>query len=198
MGYSAILDIIGSMIIGGFLILLLWRLDEAAVKNLYNNSQELVLQQNLATVATILENDFRRIGYCKNYSLIPQTNAISQATDTSISFLTDVVDDGNVNTLRYYTGPTSELLSTPNPRDRYLYRVVDDGAPIGVNLGVTQFRMVYFDQTGDTIPQPVTQPSLIASVEINIAVENVSGYDEEYSSAFWRQIRLAAKNLQNR
>jgi hypothetical protein len=198
MGFSTILDIAGSMIIGGFLLIILWRLDDAAVRTNYNNSQELSLQQNLTTSAIILENDFRRIGYCKNYSLVPTTNAIVSATDTSVSFLTDVNDVGGLNTLSYYAGSTSELGSTPNPRDRFLYRVVDDETPVGVNLGITQFRLVYFDQLGDTLLAPVTDPSLIASMEINIAVENVAGYDQEYSTAFWRQIRLAAKNLQNR
>jgi hypothetical protein len=43
-------------------------------------------------------------------------------------------------------------------------------------------------------------------MEINICVENVVGYggktefeeDNKYSQAFWRQIRLANKNLQQR
>ncbi len=198
MGFSTLIDIVGSMIIGGFLMLLLWRLDDAAVRNIYNNSKELTLQQNLAVTAMILENDFRRIGYCKTYTNIPTTNVITSASDSSISFLTDVYDVGDVNTLKYYVGSPSELLSTPNPRDRFLYRVVDSETPASVNLGITQFRLVYFDQLGDTLHSPVSDPSLIASMEINIAVENVDGYDEQYSSAFWRQIRLAAKNLQNR
>ncbi len=44
-------------------------------------------------------------------------------------------------------------------------------------------------------------------IEINIRVEDVYGYDisntdktdqDMYASAFWRQIRLAARNLKNR
>jgi hypothetical protein len=203
MGFSTILDILGSIVIGGFLLILLWRIDDAAVQNVYNNSEELILQENLATTARILERDFRRIGYCKNYSLIPKTNVIVSATDTSISFLTDVNDVGNVDTLKYYIGPTSELLSTPNPRDRFLYRVANNEVPVGVNLGVTQFNLVYFDVYGDTLHTPISDLSIISSMEINIAVENVAGYggpddDGKYSKAFWRQIRLAAMNLQKR
>jgi len=198
MGFSTIIDIVGSIIIGGILLILLMRINEAAVEGTYNNTQELILQQNLATSALIIENDFRRIGYCQNYNLIPTTDAIISATDSSISFRTDVNNAGIVNTLQYYTGPASELTSTPNPRDRFLYRVIDGETPVGVNLGVTQFRLVYFDQLGDSLPFPITDPSTIGSMEINLAVENVAGYDEQYSSAFWRQIRLAAKNLQNR
>ena len=203
MGFSTILDILGSMIIGGFLMLLLWQIDDAAVQNVFNNSEELILQQNLATTSEILEHDFRRIGYCKNYSLIPKTNVIVSATDTSISFLTDVNDQGNVDVLKYYIGPTSDLASTPNPRDRFLYRVVNNETPVGVNLGITQFKLVYFTVYGDTLHTPITDLSLISTMEINISVENVVGYggvddNNKYSSAFWRQIRLAAMNLSKR
>ncbi|MEJ2618221.1 MAG: hypothetical protein P8Z35_24910 [Ignavibacteriaceae bacterium] len=48
------------------------------------------------------------------------------------------------------------------------------------------------------MPFPITSPGAITSMEINIAVENTAGYDNKYSSVFWRQIRLAARNLKNR
>ncbi len=204
MGFSTLIDILGSMVIGGFLLLLLFRIDDSAVQNVYNNSEELILQQNLVVTADVLEKDFRRIGYCKNYNLLTGTNDIVWATDSSISFLTDVYDAGKVDTLHYYLGPTSELASSPNPRDRYLYRVVNNDQPFGVNLGVTQFRLIYFDRYDDTLHTPISDFSLIASVEINLAVENVVGYGEDpsgnenYSTAFWRQIKLAAMNLQKR
>lgn len=206
MGFSTIIDILGSIVVGGFLLLLLARIDDQSVKNIYNNSEELILQQNLATLSSIIENDFRRIGYCKNYNLIPKTDFIVSATDSSISFKTDVYDQGVVDILKYYIGPASELASSPNPRDRFLYRVVNNDTPVGVNLGVTQFRLVYFDVYGDTLHFPITDRSLISSMEINLGVENVVGYgdaslnggDDMYSSAFWRQIRLAAMNLQKR
>ncbi len=206
MGFTTILDILGSAIIGGFLLILLWRIDDAAVQNVYNNSEELILQRNLTTTVTILEHDFRRIGYCKNYSLSQNVGAITSATDSSISFLTDVYDKGVVDTLHYYTGPTSELTSTPNPNDRYLYRVVNNDVPVGVNLGVTEFKLVYFDVLGDTLYPPIGDLRAISSVEINVAVENVAGYGgssaeeqkSKYSNAYWRQIRVSAMNLSNR
>jgi hypothetical protein len=95
-------------------------------------------------------------------------------------------------------GPTSELTQTPNPRDRFLYRVVNNESPKGINLGVTQFKLIYFDAVGDTINFPIIVPSEVYTLEINLTVENVSGYNQKYSSAFWRQIRLTARNLRNR
>jgi hypothetical protein len=83
-------------------------------------------------------------------------------------------------------------------RDRFLYRIINSETPRGVNLGVTQFKLIYFDALGDTIYYPVTVPSEVYTIEINLTVENTAGYNEQYSSAFWRQIRLVARNLRNR
>ena len=205
MGFTTLLDILGSIIIGGILMLIAWRLSEAATEKTYNNSGELSMQQNLATVAQIIEHDFRKIGFCDNYNKIPDpSKAITYADTSSLKFLTDIDSDGNVDSIFYYLGPTSELLSTPNPRDRILYRIINNEAPMGSNLGVTRFFMVYYDALNDSIPTPITTPGIISSIEINVTVEQVAAYVDslggynELPSAFWRQIRLVARNLKNR
>ena len=199
MGFSTILDILGSMIIGGILLNITMRLNDAATEKTYNNGAELSLQENMATVAQILETDFRKIGFCADWNKFPDpSKAIVYADESSIKYLTDLDSDTNMDSIRYFLGPTSELTSTPNPRDRMLYRVTNNEAPLTSNLGVTQFRLVYFDALGDTIAPPITTAGLINSIEINLTVESVAAYDEKYSSAFWRQIRLVARNLRNR
>jgi len=199
MGFSTIIDILGSIIIGGILMTIAWRLSDAATEKTYNNSGELALQQNLATVAQIIEWDFRKIGYCADWNKLPDpTKAILYADTSAIKFLTDVDADGNLDSIYYYLGPTSELLETENPRDKILYRVENDETPAPSNLGITRFYMVYFDALGDSIHLPVVNYGLIASIEINVVVENVAAYDEKYSSAYWRQIRMVARNLKNR
>jgi hypothetical protein len=199
MGFSTIMDIMGSMIIGGILLTITLRLNDSATGKTYNNSAELSLQENMATVAQIVETDFRKIGYCADWNKFPDpSKAVVYADETSIKFLTDIDLDTNMDSINYYVGSTSELLSTPNPRDRILYRVVNTETPMPSNLGVTQFRLVYFDALGDTLSPPITSPGLITSIEINLTVESVAAYDTAYSSAFWRQIRLVARNLKNR
>ncbi|OGU77442.1 MAG: hypothetical protein A2V93_09660 [Ignavibacteria bacterium RBG_16_34_14] len=198
MGFSTIIDILGSMLIGGTLLVILWRLNDATTANTYNYSGELSLQQNLATVATIIEHDFRKIGYCANWNIMPDSGRIFLADTSKIKFLTDVQNDGVIDSMYYYLGPTSELNMTENPRDRVLYRVINNETPVKSNLGVTQFYLIYFNPLGDTIPFPITEPDEIATMEINLTVENTSAYDQQYSSAFWRQIRLVARNLKNR
>lgn len=199
MGFTTIIDILGSIIIGGILMIIAWRLSDAATEKTYNNSGELALQQNLATVAQILEWDFRKIGYCADWNKLPDpTKAILYADTSAIKFLTDVDADGNLDSIYYYLGPTSELSETENSRDKILYRVENDETPAPSNLGITRFYMVYFDALGDSIHLPVANYGLIASIEINVVVENVAAYDEKYSSAYWRQIRMVARNLKNR
>lgn len=199
MGFSTLIDIASSIIIGGVLLSIAWRLNDAATEKTYNNSNELSLQQNIAVVGRIIEHDFRKIGYCADWNKLPDpSKAIVYADTSEIKFLTDYDADGNLDSIRYYLGPTSELSSTPNPRDRMLYTVLNNEVPKSSNLGVTQFYLVFFDALGDTIPPPVTTAGLINSIEVNLTVESVAAYDEKYSSAFWRQIRLVARNIRNR
>jgi len=98
----------------------------------------------------------------------------------------------------YYVGPTSELTGTPNPNDRKLYRVLNSDSPKSANLGITEFKLTYYNALGNQISFPIAQPGEIFTMQIDIVVENTAAYDEQYSSAFWRQIRLAARNLRNR
>jgi hypothetical protein len=199
MGFSVIMDILGSTIVGGILMMNLFQINSTAVENNYTGSGELTAQQNLSTIVQVLEHDFRKIGYCADWNKIPvPTKAILSADSTSIKYLTDVDSDGNVDSMYYYLGPTSELLSTSNPRDRILYRVVNNEAPIGVNLGVTQFNLCFFDVLGNLINFPIAVTGEIYTMQIDLTVEDVDAYDEKYSTAFWRQIRLAAKNIRNR
>ncbi|MBU1095079.1 MAG: hypothetical protein KKB34_01250 [Bacteroidetes bacterium] len=199
MGFSTLIDILGSTIIGGILFMILLRMNDAAVQNTYNNGGEYIIQQNLVEVVQLLEYDFRKIGYCKVWSRIPNpSKAIILADSTSIKFLTDIDNNGYVDTLHYYLGPSGELSATPNPNDRLLYRVINSESAIGANLGVTQFRLTYFNSLGNTINFPIIVPGEIHTMQIDLKVENTSGYNREYSGAFWRQIRLAARNLMNR
>lgn len=209
MGFSAILDIVGSAIIGSILLIILFRINDNAANNTYNFSGELVLQENLVTTVEVLEYDFRKIGYCENPNKIPNpSRAILKADTSSITFLTDVNFDGNVDTLEYELGSASELNETPNPNDRMLYRIVND-VKTGVNLGVTYFKIRYFDVLERELTPPLSVPTGIASMEIDIEVQNTSAYGGEYNPvakkyeknyriAFWRQIKLASRNLNNR
>ncbi len=205
MGFSTLLDILGSTMIGGMLLLILLRLNDSAVANSFQYNGELIIQKNLVEVVKLLEFDLRKIGYCTDWTALPDPSKSILAVDTnSITYLTDLPSianpngDGIVDTLRYYLGPASELTGTPNPNDRMLYRQVNSESPLGANLGVTKFDFKFYDTFGNEIPFPITVPGEIQSMQIDLAIEDISAYDNEYRRVFWRQIRLAARNLGNR
>ncbi|TSA29340.1 MAG: hypothetical protein D4R68_02510 [Ignavibacteriales bacterium] len=206
MGFSSLLDILGSTIIGGLLLMILMRMNATAVQNNYLYSGEQIVQQNIVEVVKLLEYDFRKIGYCSVWTNIPDpAKAIIHADSNSISFLTDIVTssypygDGVVDTLKYYLSAKSVLSSTPNPNDMILYRVINHDAVAGSNLGVTQFKLTYFDANGaKIINMPANPPLGIASIQIDISVENPAAYGNDYSAdkrVMWRQIRLATRNF---
>lgn len=200
MGANTLLDIVGSVIVGGLILLILFRLNSSATSNLYNENSELTVQQAMVSQVQVIESDFRKIGYCKIWTKIPDpTKAILLADSTKIKFLTDVGNDGNVDSLYYYFGPASELTSTPNPNDRLLYRVVNTETAKSSNIGITNFKLTYYDALDKKItPLPVAQTGQIHKIQIDIQVENSESVDSVYTTAFWRQVKLAARNLQNR
>lgn len=205
MGFSTLLDILGSTMIGGMLLLILLRLNDSAVANSFQYNGELIIQKNLVEVVKLLEFDMRKIGYCSDWKALPDpAKSIISVGVNSITYLTDLPTstqpngDGIVDTLSYYLGDAADLSMTPNPNDRMLYRVVNNATPRGSNLGVTKFDFTFFDTFGDEIPFPISEPGEIQSMQIDLAVEDLFAYDNEYRQVFWRQIRLAARNLGNR
>ncbi|HAP35742.1 MAG TPA: hypothetical protein DCQ28_07285 [Bacteroidetes bacterium] len=217
MGSQTILDLISSTIVFGTLTMIALRLNGGTMENIQSFREDIVVQQNLVAVSELLEYDFRKIAYCKNYNTITSpTKAIRYADTSKIIFWTDFPVsrwgsqfDGNgvLDSLTYYVGPTSELADTPNPNDRLLYRVENNSTPRGVNLGVTTFNIQYYDAFRNKLTTPVDSCQLIQYLQITIQVEhpvkwtkyyNTATYDTVYQSAFWRQVRLVAKNLNNR
>ena len=221
MGAATILDILGSTIVGGLLLFILFNMNNNATQNTYNFSGELILQQNLVTTVEVLEYDFRKIGYCEDPTVLPfpEKDAILRADTSNIIFLTDLMEppydnphgDGILDTIQYFLSP-DDIPGTPNPNDRMLYRVVN-GVTKGVNLGITGFRIRYYKDSsiatgGTTLAeiQPGDLPKVwvagtptgITAMQIDIRVENTAAYDagnNPYRSAFWRQIRLSSRNI---
>jgi hypothetical protein len=214
MGSQVVIDIIGSFVLFGWLLLSTIKVGTANSENMQSYGGELLVQENLVEVTKLLEYDFRKIGYCKEPNKLPDpTKAIVLADSTRIRFFSDVDltgsgPDGILDSVYYYLGPTSELASTNNPRDRLLYRVVNTQPAKGANLGVTSFKLLYFDGQGNLMTPPVTGANLqkIQTIQISLVIENTvaaelvetAPINQKYSSAFWQQMRLSSRNYRNR
>ena len=200
MGYSTILDIIGAFVIGGILLLTLFRVNDTTVQNYFYYNSDFILQRDLVDIIMIVEGDLRRIGYCADPDNMALPNrTILFADSNAISFVTDLHRAGKLDTVEYRTGTPDDLSGTPNPRDIPLYRIINNAnAERSITGVVTEFRLVYFDALGDSISLPISSPGEIQTMELSIKVENASAYNQNYSNAYWRQVRLASKNLKSR
>ncbi len=199
MGFSTILDVLGATIIGGLLLLVLLRVNANATENKILNGSDRILQRDLVELALTVENDLRKMGYCADPSKLTESmSRIIYANSSQISYYTDVDRDGNLDSISYYISDTTALSHTANPRDRILYRKVNNQLPLIVSTNIVEFNLNYFDALGKVLTSPVASPSLITHMEISFKVEDSEAYDQKYSEAYWQQVRLSSKNLNKR
>lgn len=185
------LDVVGSFIIGGIIILILVNLNlfisSSSQENLYTN----IVQENLSTTTEIFEHDFYRMGSAVAGS------KIALADSNAIKFYGDENDNGSADTLYYYLGSTAQLTATPNPDDRIMYRVLNNASPLPTTT-LNDFKLSYFDSAGNQINYSAlnnqTQRDNIKSIEIYLKVESSQAVDGVYQAAEWRRT-IFPKNL---
>ncbi len=201
MGYQVLLDILGAMFIGGILMLSLFQVNTNTVLNLGYYNTDFLLQQNLLMLVRQIESDLKRIGYSQNIGIINSTrDAIITADTATITMVGDFDNSGSVDTVKYFIGPLSELSASINPRDRILYRQEGNNPAQKIFFGITVFDLTYFDPFGTEIPAPIprAETGAVASIQISVRAESGDAYDSKYADVYWRQIRLSARNLNNR
>jgi hypothetical protein len=201
MGSSTILDIVGSYVVGGLLFMMLLQLNITKTETSTSYNMNYILQANMVTLVTLLEEDFRKIGYCRNWRRLSDPSVVIRVADLHrMRYYTDFYDVGAIDSVTYWYGDSTELSSTQNPRDRYLYRQVNNLTPIKYNLGLTQFNLSY----RNAMDLPTTDPAQVIFMEINVCLESSFPYHQEYMNdttqyqVYWRQIRMATRNLNNR
>ena len=199
MGFSTIIDVLGSLIIGGLLLLILMRLNGTVTEHYYITGSDRNLQRSLAETAILIEKDFRKMGFCADPYKITETMDIVIVGDSDfISFYTDVDKDENLDIMTYFVSDTNALAATKNPRDRILYRQINSDTPFMISTNITRFLLEYYDVFGNKLTSPVASPGNITHMKISMRVEDPEAYNEQYSNAYWQQVRLTSKNLRKR
>ncbi|MGE5621371.1 MAG: hypothetical protein ACM3U0_02225 [archaeon] len=189
------IDILGSMIIGGLFLLILLRFNENTAQNSYSYNGEVIVQENLVSAIETLEYDLRKIGYCEDpYNLPKPSKAILYADSSKIKYLSDTGLSGKLDTVMYCLTSGARPGVTPNSNVSILCRSVN-GETQSMNPGVTQFRLKYFDAMGIELTPPLTAPTKIVYMQIDVKVESIAAYDNVRKSAFWRQIKLTSRNI---
>ncbi|MCP5061430.1 MAG: hypothetical protein GY936_03080 [Ignavibacteriae bacterium] len=191
MGSYTLLQIVGSTIIGGFLILMLFRFSGVLTEKKQRYETKNIIQNNLSEVSNLINTDLNKIGYCKDRVKAAEifSEAITEADSSTFAFKTDVSNseldpfgDGVVDILKYYLG--AEITSTVNSNDKIFYRKVNSDKPLEINFGITKLNFKYYNSSGTLLSTPVISAELptIAMVEYSITVEDVYGYNYSYMS----------------
>jgi hypothetical protein len=201
---ATILDLVASTIFGGMLLVIILNANDMALESQSIQTGDVMVQEILVSTVRLIEGEYRNMGF----GVPENTVSVVTADSTRLSFLTDLGKDGGVpDTISYWIGPTSELLSTQNELDRYLYRKVNASVPQKVGV-VTVFQMSYKTQSGENLPIPVPASRLseIHLVEVTVEVQNPYAISKnqaqinpgertaKFSSALWQQTRLASQN----
>lgn len=185
---SSMLDIILAFSLGGILLIIILNANDIAATQASVLNGDMLVQQMLVSITQILEGEFRNVGF----GVPLDSPAIIGARDTAITFLSDLDRNPStpLDTIRYYTGPLSELAATQNDSDRLLHRQVNS-QPVYAVGAVTQFFSRYFSQSRiDTfIPPRPGQPLWITL--------RISGRDSIAENEFdTRQIKVIQLTLE--
>lgn len=166
---SILLDLIGSSFIGGVLLLLVLKLNLFMSNASFASDNELKLQQNAKTLAEILDNDFRKIGY--RYD----STSILVAGKEQIKFIGDLQRPGQsgygiVDTVEYVVRDSTYSPGTTNQNDIILVRVLNNTDSItGASLGLVKINFSYLD----SLSQPTANLSKIKYIKTELWVEPV-------------------------
>lgn len=194
------LDLVGSAIIAAMVLAMGLGLNVNIINGNDAYRADVVVQEGLVSIVQAVEYDFRKMGY----NVEDPTSVILRADSDHVAFLTDLEDNGVIDTIEWYVSRL--ITSSPNPNDRLLVRrsaVPGAVASVaGSAPGVTKFGLRYLNQEG----QPTAIKSQIWIIETTIRVEspwkvqgglvlNENYSNWSYSAAFWRQTRLAGRNL---
>ncbi len=181
---NVILDILGASLIGGIVMLLVVNLNAYSQETKYASDADLRLQQDAKTLAEILNDDLRKIGY--KYS----GTAITEAGQQRISFKGDINNDGIMDQVTYFLGSKDDADATPNPNDRVLFRVVNNDTTGGPTLGLTDLRFSYLNSK--EIATAV--PDSVCYVKAEIWVETVLPVGGEYPFTYW-EMTINPRNI---
>ncbi|HRN25111.1 MAG: hypothetical protein IT276_04025 [Ignavibacteriaceae bacterium] len=195
MGYTTILDILGAAIIGGILLINLLRVNGGLIENESIYSHDKNLQIDLVIAATVLERDFSLLGYVKSTDQVGFNQNIFAGDSVSITFRSDIDNNGVIDTISYFISDTSALSNTPNPRDMILYRKTNSDYPFVLANNVTRFRLTYLNTFLMEVPPPIVLTTAVNYIRIEIRVEDPFAYDNKYSEAIWRRITVSTNAI---
>jgi hypothetical protein len=181
------LDIVGSVVLFGILMLTIGRVQTNLNTAMYASSFTQITQHNAVDLARQLEADVTKIGFKA------ETEKIKVADSTHLKFRADFLNNGTVSEIEYWVGDTTDAHATPNPLDFPLYRK-DQNGTIEQLWGMTYFHIQYFNIGYTELATPVPSDSLpkIYAIWLKFIIEGRepagSAIDTTYYSITWQKL----------
>jgi hypothetical protein len=185
---ATMIDIIGSTIIRGAIILVILNLNISLNNALSQKTVRAALKQKTVVPAQILTDDIRLAGYNQP---APKVFAIAKADE--IQFLADLNSDSTTDVVHYYLGA-----APPGSTHRVLYRQINSGtvppALLEVARDVISLTFSYYSSSGSPI-SPGLNKSGIKSISVKLKIEsNIqviegigTGNTANYETAYWER-----------
>lgn len=209
---QVLIDILTSVFVGGILLVTTMTAMDESVRQFVNHNADAIVQNELAGMTEIVQEDLRKMGYNVPESM--QQQIIQQADSASVTFLASLNGDATMDTIAYAVSPFDSVAFVDTVLVLYGVnrRVAEGGGTssarmIGTIANPRVFR--YLDQIG----REVTVLQAAKMVEVTMIALNPSVYiDNAYLAAqtpaeraaalrdlvklsFWRQTRVISKNL---
>ena len=172
---SIMLDIIGSMIIRGSIVLMTLYLSISLQNALYKKTMIAATKQKTVIPAQLLTDDIRLAGYGPTGT----TKVFATASSQDMKFTADVDNDGVVETVRYYLGSAY----TGSTHKSLLREVssISGGAAFEVARDVDSLYFTYYNTNGTSVSG--VNVAGIKSVKVSLVMASASKLADEITAA---------------
>jgi hypothetical protein len=177
---SVITDMVGSLIVGGIILLMIIGFRMNLCTTAQNQVENQGVQETLRSTTDILEYDLRKIGY-----RVPKgTSPIRYINDSTLAFYGDFDNSGAYDSMRYYFWRVKPQ-SAANPHVGSFYRVLNNASPRVIDCGMTRFRIAWYDKNGT--PNPANLAS-IRSLRVSLNMESDTPNDSTWTGSAWSRL----------
>lgn len=152
-----------------------------------DTTYDLMSKQNVDNISQVMTLDMQNLGYDIADS------AITEASEYSITFKTDVNNDGKTDVVRWDYDTSIGDQITQNPNDHPLYRIVN-GAQTTLHACITSFKFSYILTNGTETNTP-TQLNQIKNIRVQLVAESPQKFNGYYERSSWQKLFTPA-NLQ--
>jgi hypothetical protein len=167
---GVIIDLIGSMIVRGAIVVIVVTMMVQLHNTLYQRNAQSIAQQKVMTVSEVMTMDFRLLGYN-----VPSTDAmIVRMESQRIDFVGDFDNNGSVDTIRYYLGAGDSILyrqENNNPEGELLHFV-----------DLLEFQ--YLSELGVA----TSEPDSVRSIYIRLGTKEPALFGDFFPQGYWESV----------